>query len=122
MHTYAPCMHSRGSISVVFVRSISKQLPISLSLRINMICHHYLHHFLTASTRQHYTPPCFEGVAPLYEDVVPQAWRRGHHLQFPLQRHCTRSNTGMGPYQQEQALYTACTVASLEDLEGSEPL
>ena len=24
----------------------------------------------------HYTPPCFEGVGPLFEDVVLQAWRR----------------------------------------------
>ena len=55
------------------------------------------------STRQHYTPPCFEGVGPLSEDGVLD----------PRQHRDGSIYTATG-------LCTAFTVASLGDLEGSE--
>ena len=52
-----------------------------------------------------HTPPCFEGVGPLAEDGVPDP-----HQHWD------------GSIIQQQGLCIAFTVASLGDLEGSEPM
>ena len=59
---------------------------------------------VTPDVTRHHTPPCFEGVV--------LSLKMGYQIL---------TNTGMGPYIQQQGLCTAFIVASLGDLGGFSP-
>ena len=90
------------SVSVVFVRSISKQLPTSLSLRINTNLLPFVHNSKLHSGY----PPGGTTPLPVLKELV---------LSLKMW-YWILANTGVGPYIQEQGLCTACTGSSLGDL------